>query len=462
MLVAGGGVAALEALLALHELVGRHVQLELLAPGTQFLNRPASVAAPFGLGGPGPVVVRGGRAALRRRAAPRHARRRRPRRRGRADRGRAAPPLRPRSWSPSVPAPRRGVPGALAVLRSSRTCRRSPACWTRPRGGAVRAIVFTMASGVAWTLPLYELAIMTAIELRDRGADDVAIRIVSPEAAPLQLFGGAASAATAPAAARARDRVRARPRGVVRRRRRQARGGRSRGRGRVRSRCRRSQGPWIEGLPGDDRRLHPGRRPRPCHRRARRLRRGRRDDVPDQAGRPRDPAGRCGGRSRGRGSRPARHRRAVPSRAARAPAHRRSAAVPARGARRARDRREPRRRRDGRARPPRERSGGRPARWPAAISRRTSPPHGPSRSAASRWSTGFPLPLPAPAGATRPTRSSSRSCWPTRTPAPGDYAQALHALDAAAALAGGVLPAAAAAKREAWLAALGSRELARP
>ena len=44
----------------------------------------------------------------------------------------------------------------------------------------------------------------------------------------------------------------------------------------------------------------------------------------------------------------------------------------------------------------------------------------------------------------------------------GDYAQALHALDGAAALAGGVLPAAAAAKREAWLAALGSREHAHP
>jgi sulfide:quinone oxidoreductase len=37
--------------------------------------------------------------------------------------------------------------------------------------------------------------------------------------------------------------------------------------------------------------------------------------------------------------------------------------------------------------------------------------------------------------------------------ATGDYAQALHALDAAAALTGGVLPAEWADKREAWLAA---------
>ena len=39
ILVAGGGVAALETLLALHELAGRHMRVELLAPGTHFLYR---------------------------------------------------------------------------------------------------------------------------------------------------------------------------------------------------------------------------------------------------------------------------------------------------------------------------------------------------------------------------------------------------------------------------------------
>ena len=51
VIVAGGGVAALETLLALHALLGRRIELELLAPGTHFLNRPAAVAEPFGLGG---------------------------------------------------------------------------------------------------------------------------------------------------------------------------------------------------------------------------------------------------------------------------------------------------------------------------------------------------------------------------------------------------------------------------
>jgi hypothetical protein len=41
--------------------------------------------------------------------------------------------------------------------------------------------------------------------------------------------------------------------------------------------------------------------------------------------------------------------------------------------------------------------------------------------------------------------------------AAGDYAQALHALDAAAALAGGVLPAEAARRRDVWRPRLGLR-----
>ena len=193
VLVAGGGVAALEALLALHELAGRHVRLALLAAGTEFLNRPASVAAPFGLGGPGPVpfaevaqrchadLHRGTLAGVDQDARVALT----------ADGGRlpyaalvvavgaraalAVPGAVAFGGPPDVPA----VTGVLDAAAR----------------GAVRTIVFTMSPGVAWTLPLYELAIMTAVELRDRGADGVAIRIVSPEAAPLQLFGGAASAA---------------------------------------------------------------------------------------------------------------------------------------------------------------------------------------------------------------------------------------------------------------------------
>src|SRR4051812_43891457 len=47
VLIAGGGVAALEAALALHAVAGDRVAVELLAPGTQFPHRPSSVVSPF-------------------------------------------------------------------------------------------------------------------------------------------------------------------------------------------------------------------------------------------------------------------------------------------------------------------------------------------------------------------------------------------------------------------------------
>jgi sulfide:quinone oxidoreductase len=191
--VAGGGVAALEAMLALHELAGHRIRLALLAPGTQFLNRPASVAEPFGLGGPGPAsfadvarhcgaelysgtlatVDAGERVAVT----------------GHGNRlefdslvvavGARAALAEPGAITFSGP---RDVPALAAVLDAA----------TR---GDVQAIAFAISPGVAWTLPVYELAIMAAIDLRDRGAGEVAITVVTPEASPLALFGVEASAA---------------------------------------------------------------------------------------------------------------------------------------------------------------------------------------------------------------------------------------------------------------------------
>src|SRR5690242_14003471 len=48
VLVAGGGAAAAEAVLALRELAGDRVRVELLAPGDTLSPRPLSVLTPFG------------------------------------------------------------------------------------------------------------------------------------------------------------------------------------------------------------------------------------------------------------------------------------------------------------------------------------------------------------------------------------------------------------------------------
>src|SRR5215217_7536332 len=72
IVIAGGGIAALEALLALRPLVREQAALELVAPERAFVHRPSSVAGPFGLGGAGPVdlaaLARSQGAVLRRAA----------------------------------------------------------------------------------------------------------------------------------------------------------------------------------------------------------------------------------------------------------------------------------------------------------------------------------------------------------------------------------------------------------
>jgi sulfide:quinone oxidoreductase len=61
--------------------------------------------------------------------------------------------------------------------------------------GLVESIAFVVPPGVAWSLPLYELALMSAHRLHARGAGHVRLVLVSPESAPLAIFGPVASAA---------------------------------------------------------------------------------------------------------------------------------------------------------------------------------------------------------------------------------------------------------------------------
>ena len=59
VLIAGAGVAALEALLALRRLAGDRVSIDLVAPVTDFEYRPLAVMEPFG-GPPAPRLSIGG------------------------------------------------------------------------------------------------------------------------------------------------------------------------------------------------------------------------------------------------------------------------------------------------------------------------------------------------------------------------------------------------------------------
>jgi sulfide:quinone oxidoreductase len=64
-------------------------------------------------------------------------------------------------------------------------------------GGYTRSLAFVVPPGVSWPLPAYEIAIMTAGEVRAMGIDDAELTVVTPEDAPLGIFGRAASEAVA-------------------------------------------------------------------------------------------------------------------------------------------------------------------------------------------------------------------------------------------------------------------------
>ena len=60
-----------------------------------------------------------------------------------------------------------------------------------------KRLAFIVAPGVTWSLPIYELALMTRTRAEEKAIDGLRLAIVTPEATPLVLFGSVASEAVA-------------------------------------------------------------------------------------------------------------------------------------------------------------------------------------------------------------------------------------------------------------------------
>jgi sulfide:quinone oxidoreductase len=191
VLIAGGGVAALEATLALRTLAEGRVSVELLAPEPEFWYRPLAVAEPFGLGEARHFDLAELAAAAGATFSPG------------ALTGVEVGARRVQTSAGSsvaydvlfvacgaIPSP--AVPGALTF--------RGPADTDRFRqlleeivAGRVHRLAFVVPWGAVWSLPIYELALMTAAYLAERDVDGVELLLVTPEDEPLQLFGRAGS-----------------------------------------------------------------------------------------------------------------------------------------------------------------------------------------------------------------------------------------------------------------------------
>lgn len=192
VLIAGGGVAGLEAALALQDLAGDRVQTTLLTPDEDFVCRPMRVVEPFSHPG-----------------APRY-----PIASIAEDAGAELITDRFKWLEPgaSVVHTAGGQELCYDALLLALGARLHPAFRHAVtlddrlldeqlhglirdiEDGYVRRIAFVVPSRMGWPLPVYELALMTARRAFDMNIE-VEITIATPEDAPLALFGSAASEA---------------------------------------------------------------------------------------------------------------------------------------------------------------------------------------------------------------------------------------------------------------------------
>ena len=191
VLVAGGGVAALEAALALRELAAGRLRVELLAPSGRFTYEPLSVTEPFAGGESvsfelddlaervGATHIAGGLTGIDAWRHVAHTTRNVEMEYG---------VLLVACGALGVPA----VPGATP-FRGSADADRVRAIIAELETGEAQSLAFVIPGGATWSLPAYELALLTASYVRERALTGIELGVITPEAEPLQLFGPAAS-----------------------------------------------------------------------------------------------------------------------------------------------------------------------------------------------------------------------------------------------------------------------------
>ena len=192
VLIAGGGVAALEAVLSLEEIAEGALDLALLAPSTRFEYRPLSVAEPFGLGRAHLFELSD---LLRERRVETmvdalesvDAERREVRTTG----GHA---LAYDALLVAVGAIRRDALDGAITFSGSKATEDVRRLLRDAEAGQVRRLVVAVPPGVVWELPAYELALMASAQFDER---DVAteVALVTPEERPVDAFGRRASEA---------------------------------------------------------------------------------------------------------------------------------------------------------------------------------------------------------------------------------------------------------------------------
>ena len=193
VVIAGAGVGGLEALIGIHGLAGEQVDVTLLAPQSEFVVAAESVQEPFRTTAPhrgqvaavcaahGAAFVQDSLAAVD------------------ADSGCVTTSggleLPFDSLVVAVGARRERVFGLATTFAGPQDVDPIRSLLGEIERGEVGRVAFVVPSGVTWSLPLYELALMTAWRVREAAQDDASFVLVTPEELPLAAFGMRAGAA---------------------------------------------------------------------------------------------------------------------------------------------------------------------------------------------------------------------------------------------------------------------------
>ena len=187
VLIAGGGVAALEAALALRQLAEGRVAVTLVAPEGDFTYRPLAVAEPFRVGDvrrfPLRSLAEAAGAGFRNGSVASVD----------PDNSRVATEQGDElSYDVLLLAlgarAREALPGAV-TFRGPEDVAALSSILERAYSGDLRALAYVVPAGVTWPRPLYELALLTKNSLDDRGSTEIAVTLVTSEESPLALFG---------------------------------------------------------------------------------------------------------------------------------------------------------------------------------------------------------------------------------------------------------------------------------
>ncbi len=195
VVIAGGGIAGLEALLGLRELAGDRIAVTLVAPDPEFTYKPLVVDEPFS-----------SKPADRRELAPLVEEL------GAGFLQQAVSEVRPQDHT-VVLGDGSALPYNVLVVcvggKARPVLQSAATFWatgqpleikrllTEAAESPSRRLAFVVPPGVSWALPAYEVAMMSERQARSMGIDGLEVEVFTPESAPLIIFGRVASDAVA-------------------------------------------------------------------------------------------------------------------------------------------------------------------------------------------------------------------------------------------------------------------------